>query len=206
MSLVNPFSPRARGCSPCRGLPKQPQQVFPACAGMFLAPDRSDLSTIGFPRVRGDVPSKSSTVQTMRWFSPRARGCSAEEELKKDKPAVFPACAGMFLTRPFTRLQIGGFPRVRGDVPKCNSKKAFLTAFSPRARGCSFVAATRTPPLRVFPACAGMFLRSRDIENLFGGFSPRARGCSPVAWRLARLENVFPACAGMFRRSLGHRG
>ena len=105
----------------------------------------------------------------------------------------------MFLTRPFTRLQIGGFPRVRGDVPKCNSKKAFLTAFSPRARGCSFVAATRTPPLRVFPACAGMFLWFWTAPSTTPGF-PRVRGDVPCPslYRLCYLS-VFPACAGMFR-------
>ena len=55
------FSPRARGCS----LPRPGQQsnlgVFPACAGMFLVPDRCAASRAGFPRVRGDVPRRRNS-------------------------------------------------------------------------------------------------------------------------------------------------
>ena len=50
------FSPRARGCSRGRHRGKPRQQVFPACAGMFLT---------GF-----GVTLKATL------FSPRARGCS----------------------------------------------------------------------------------------------------------------------------------
>ena len=70
-----PFSPRARGCSALAQHGYHDFSVFPACAGMFR-----DLSTIerispGFPRVRGDVPSR----------------CFAGPSTTR----VFPACAGM---------------------------------------------------------------------------------------------------------------
>ena len=57
MSTPNPFSPRARGCSP--GVDRQfhGPEVFPACAGMFPCPAPLQRGYQGFPRVRGDVPS-----------------------------------------------------------------------------------------------------------------------------------------------------
>ena len=139
-----------------------------------------------FPRVRGDVPSKSSTVQTMRWFSPRARGCSAEEELKKDKPAVFPACAGMFLVH-HSGAKFGlGFPRVRGDVPDQAIYPTTNRRFSPRARGCSQMQLQKSFSNGVFPACAGMFLRRSNPHATLTGF-PRARGDVPKR-RAARVR------------------
>ena len=213
------FSPRARGCSYCIAASRSSSAVFPACAGMFLRAAFQLTARTRFPRVRGDVPSSGRVGFCRVTFSPRARGCSLCITVGQNLGLVFPACAGMFLTRPFTRLQIGGFPRVRGDVPKCNSKKAFLTAFSPRARGCSFVAATRTPPLRVFPAHAGMFptgLTTRPTLICFprargdvpmqvnttislSAFSPRTRGCSEAPGCPGAGILVFPAHAGMFR-------
>ena len=50
------FSPHTRGCSCHFPVIEGFKQVFPAYAGMFLAPDRSDFKTIGFPRIRGDIP------------------------------------------------------------------------------------------------------------------------------------------------------
>ena len=91
--------------------------VFPACAGMFLADTDNGLGTHGFPRVRGDVPQKPIT-----------------RTLEK---AVFPACAGMFRG---VQLAVGVarcFPRVRGDVPLIGPLLDLVVEFSPRARGCS---------------------------------------------------------------------
>ena len=51
--IVNAFSPHTRGCSCHFPVIEGFKQVFPAYAGMFLAPDRSDFKTIGFPRIRG---------------------------------------------------------------------------------------------------------------------------------------------------------
>ena len=71
------FSPRARGCSDIDFLRDEMQDVFPACAGMFLAFELHILQGQGFPRVRGDVPSYSTFTDRDSLFSPRARGCSA---------------------------------------------------------------------------------------------------------------------------------
>ena len=94
--LVDPFSPRARGCSPKTRRNRPPHTVFPACAGMFPCITHHSPPTGSFPRVRGDVPFPHRVPHDRRKFSPRARGCSFRESLCTTQAPVFPACAGMF--------------------------------------------------------------------------------------------------------------
>ena len=92
------------------------------------------------------------------------------------------------------------FPRVRGDVPRRSMILTTLSKFSPRARGCSYRIPVRKFRVRVFPACAGMFLLFSQARQYDPRFSPRARGCSAEAAALEAAAEVFPACAGMFPR------
>ena len=138
-AAVNKFSPRARGCSVLVTLSFSEDKVFPACAGMFPREVFIGLRSLGFPRVRGDVPFYGLHETKKGTFSPRARGCSAQLFQGDPGTGVFPACAGMFRIlrpcyRPWRR-----FPRVRGDVPRVGSKPRCSNKFSPRARGCSCV-------------------------------------------------------------------
>ena len=55
--LIEPFSPRARGCSVLAWLGVEAVGVFPACAGMFPVCHSMGLTSLRFPRVRGDVPT-----------------------------------------------------------------------------------------------------------------------------------------------------
>ena len=91
--------------------------------------------------------------------------------------------------------------------------------FSPRTRGCSHKSQRKTPPPRVFPAYAGMFLRRYPappppgsfprvrgdvpVVNITDGgdemFSPRTRGCSSITRNPSFTPRVFPAYAGMFQ-------
>ena len=148
--------------------------------------------------MRGDVPKSSWLRISPIKFSPRARGCSFRLANPRGDPAVFPACAGMFLGAPRRWERLGGFPRVRGDVPGAVVDADSVILFSPRARGCSVRAQATVRESFVFPACAGMFpcLACRwfrqnrfprvrgDVPRAFIGsdssssFSPRARGCS----------------------------
>ena len=91
------FSPRARGCSSPKAAHLLSQYVFPACAGMFLGHSPTPPKTLGFPRVRGDVPFSASAGGHWAVFSPRARGCSPTLIIPAPWASVFPACAGMFL-------------------------------------------------------------------------------------------------------------
>ncbi len=172
------FSPRARGCSRLLDVHEVKVNVFPACAGMFLAFELHVLQGQGFPRVRGDVPHIAYQTHCLDGFSPRARGCSLAIGLAKGLVDVFPACAGMFppeMTNPDSMLR---FPRVRGDVPLPSHTLLWNPMFSPRARGCSALACTSIQKLIVFPACAGMF-RSTPICCTTSPRFPRVRGDVP---------------------------
>ena len=120
--------------------------VFPACAGMFLEEKKINHSQHRFPRVRGDVPKSPSQSPQHLKFSPRARGCSVVVRVHQEVRGVFPACAGMFLVQHPLHDSEGGFPRVRGDVPKNHENPQFPPTFSPRARGCSWLPSRRIPP------------------------------------------------------------
>jgi len=151
-----------------------------------------------FPRVRGDVPIFSLDADRGTAFSPRARGCSGSRGFVVSAAAVFPACAGMFLTLNDLKQWLAGFPRVRGDVPPRVLFVRAAAEFSPRARGCSSMSSMSLSRNYVFPACAGMFqgVPVRCDSKL--EFSPRARGCSSSMGTRSAAMIVFPACAGMF--------
>ena len=132
-----PFSPRTRGCS----LDEQPiqlaREVFPAHAGMFRLGHTFVQFLHGFPRARGDVPSRWSERQKGKPFSPRTRGCSVGFQLPRKATTVFPAHAGMFPTGNTVTSGWNSFPRARGDVPAQALDLALWQRFSPRTRGCS---------------------------------------------------------------------
>ena len=84
---------------------------------MFLRTLKHRPVSMGFPRVRGDVPMGQKLILPTSKFSPRARGCSEAAEKIGCPVSVFPACAGMFLVNEPAPRQPIRFPRVRGDVP-----------------------------------------------------------------------------------------
>ena len=131
----------------------------------------------------------------------------------------FPAYAGMFrASYPGPRV-LSSFPRIRGDVPDASSGRTNEPVFSPHTRGCSCDATLGASEAEVFPAYAGMFLRSVNIPRavicfprirgdvptdkskvlLYQVFSPHTRGCSFFAKSFEDATEVFPAYAGMFR-------
>ena len=108
------------------------------------------------------------------------------------------------------------FPRVRGDVPFWLGYRNVISAFSPRARGCSKPHSCYMPTESVFPACAGMFLGTekfchflRSFPRVRGDvprsawrrtsctlFSPRARGCSSGSQKFSARKICFPRVRG----------
>ena len=70
------FSPHTRGCSSQADWTGLSVRVFPAYAGMFLSLTGEKFVEMGFPRIRGDVPTSSTTPGPGLRFSPHTRGCS----------------------------------------------------------------------------------------------------------------------------------
>ena len=165
---------------------------------MFRVLSVFEEETWSFPRVCGDVPCRTEAFCFERRFSPRMRGCSSPPLPPLILGRVFPAYAGMFrCTQPYFKVS-DGFPRVCGDVPCTRAAAKFVTAFSPRMRGCSPFRQSLENLLWGFPRVCG------DVPTRAGGrqarrvFSPRMRGCSAVAEPSPRVAVVFPAYAGMF--------
>ena len=131
------FSPHARGCS-------------------GAARDNRGIAAC-FPRMRGDVPQLAEATTKAEMFSPHARGCSADGGNRTSHFCVFPACAGMFRQHQCQQQTQPRFPRMRGDVPTKRLAGAWLSGFSPHARGCSGWFPIGEGEKKVFPACAGMF-------------------------------------------------
>ena len=90
-----------------------------------------------FPRARGDAPSLGKQVFAYEKFSPRARGCTLPPPQIRPMGGVFPARAGMHLMPFAIASLVTCFPRARGDAPVATSLVLNLSAFSPRARGCT---------------------------------------------------------------------
>ena len=140
--------------------------------------------------------------------------------------SVFPAYAGMFLSRSVPGSANCGFPRVCGDVPFFTLTEKEQGVFSPRMRGCSGIQSYRITGEIVFPAYAGMFLVlvmkniwvlrfprvCGDVPPLItisvkiATFSPRMRGCSAHGTGYMPKYTVFPAYAGMFRNNSTQHG
>ena len=93
------FSPHTRGCSGSAFPDAAILWVFPAYAGMFPKRRKSQVKASSFPRIRGDVPVQPSLMRLSYGFSPHTRGCSACGASGAIAATVFPAYAGMFLSR-----------------------------------------------------------------------------------------------------------
>ena len=153
---------------------------FPAYAGMFRFEGFPKIITVGFPRIRGDVPSSGLLSPSSRVFSPHTRGCFHVRTARIRTSGVFPAYAGMFLCSSPAKAPYYRFPRIRGDIPVNVPRQEQVAQFSPRARGCSSWPQPSPPFGSVFPACAGMFCQygySTCCSRCF----PRVRGDVPVA-------------------------
>ena len=119
------FSPRTRGCSFAVVGAVSFHLVFPAHAGMFLAPLNACCQKCCFPRARGDVPYWIDHQAYIDLFSPRTRGCSDAGQHHNFTLSVFPAHAGMFRSAGLPGCGNTRFPRARGDVP-CKYVNVFL--------------------------------------------------------------------------------
>ncbi len=81
-------------------------------------------------------------------------------------------------------------PRMRGDRPYKDAVKYFEKAFTPHARGSTFLAPGPPGLGCVYPACAGIDLYNNlYIKNILS--LPRMRGDRPLYSRLSRLLRMF---------------
>ena len=88
--------PHARGCT---AAPRAAGRTFgasPARAGMYPAAVAEPVVPPGFPRTRGDVPSRMAASWRVSTLPPHARGCTPGCAGHLDKLSASPARAGMY--------------------------------------------------------------------------------------------------------------
>ena len=130
---------------------------------------------------------------------------------------VYPACAGIDHCLAFYIAKRGGLPRMRGDRPYAQQLRDEKAQFTPHARGSTSEGTEKGDKPKVYPACAGIDLRTiqATLQNfclprmrgdrpknscrkrLTFLFTPHARG-STVSFRdCLEPKLVYPACAGI---------
>ncbi len=184
---------------------------------MVPPPSASGCSWRRVPRASGDGPETRPVEASAVWCSPRERGWSGRRARRALIHPVFPARAGMVRRRRRRRRRTRGVPRASGDGPSCRSSWSPCRLCSPRERGWSAHRMRRAGARCVFPARAGMVLRTcslswsrRCVPRASGDgpdddaaplidalCSPRERGWSDPEMADRAGGGVFPARAGM---------
>ena len=129
---------------------------------------------------------------------------------------IIPACAGSTTENRKYQKRPGDHPRVRGEHVSPVPKVVMMLGSSPRARGAPRMAAARSPPPRIIPACAGSTKNLKSANSVRGdhprvrgehglstqcthpstGSSPRARGAPGRGCYAEPKMGIIPACAG----------
>ena len=171
-------SPRPRGSTYTVDLNVDPEDGFPASAGIDSGLVAVAESRLGLPRVRGDRPRQQSSFLAAFWASPRPRGSTGLSAAAGRAGRGFPASAGIDPWTDRTRAPTCRLPRVRGDRPLRLQPPARQNMASPRPRGSTPVHCARSGRCCGFPASAGIdpqMKRQRKQPRRL----PRVRGDRP---------------------------
>ena len=147
--------PRARGRPGAHAVVAGGGGTTPACAGTTTRGGGPADHSADDPRVRGDDPATTPTVQPDAGRPPRARGRPTTATPKPSPP--------------------GDDPRVRGDDITANPAPSPVRGRPPRARGRRPAHRRRENGGGTTPACAGT-TKFRSIRSATLGDDPRVRG------------------------------
>ena len=202
-ALGRRVSPRPRGSTVPAIRPARSSNGFPAPAGIDPWSGEWPSSKLGFPRARGDRPESGTLRIAGAPVSPRPRGSTLEEVGVEERPAGFPAPAGIDRGPiPVGHVELG-FPRARGDRPHESVFCPIGTTVSPRPRGSTLFDVRDGDGTQGFPAPAGIDPRTGCRSAWRRGF-PRARGDRPRSERhLREAKKVSPRPRGSTRWLLG---
>ena len=129
--------PHTRGCTGHRRRPRHPLAASPAHAGMYLCLIFLVRLLFGFPRTRGDVPSREQWNSPRCLLPPHTRGCTHCRHQGDAAVDASPAHAGMYRRGKPAATTSSSFPRTRGDVPALGEFAAPVRELPPHTRGCT---------------------------------------------------------------------
>ena len=172
--------PACAGEPPPNGSGRRRRKVYPRVCGeppmgcLILSKRKV------YPRVCGGTGCRVSTLPGVIGLSPRVRGNLRVVPAGPADLGSIPACAGEPLKTHIFSSYVGVYPRVCGGTLTCPILPGARMGLSPRVRGTSTAAASRST------TC---------------GLSPRVRGnpWQRLIWTAQR--GSIPACAGEPRRT-----
>ena len=177
-------SPHTRGCFLIDHTPILRTCVFPAYAGVFPFWHDMPGQAAGLPRIRGGVSAPHQPPAIKIRSSPHTRGCFGSNLIFRQFRKVFPAYAGVFLSRSCQPDPVCGLPRIRGGVSVAGVTHIISNESSPHTRGCFSFDEIKQSVLTVFPAYAGVF--PGDLKpKRDGKCLPRIRGGVSCFYRQA---------------------
>ncbi len=197
------FTPHARGSTYKDAVLSRKIMVYPACAGIDLAPSDTPNISPSLPRMRGDRPCSLEEAKKEARFTPHARGSTDHPDHLILPHIVYPACAGIDPPSPPSKRVSTSLPRMRGDRPDSGFENVNFRLFTPHARGSTSCCRERLCCTKVYPACAGI---DPAIALLFKtrGSLPRMRGDRPFLRRSRITKRMFtPHARGSTLRRLG---
>ena len=175
--------------------------------------------------MRGDPPQAHHNKLKQHQSTPHARGSTFQSPFVNHHLPVYPACAGIHLSKGYPQQPNWGLPRMRGDPPEDPTSSVGKQTSTPHARGSTVNASSDSTASGVYPACAGIHLctllwqatgaclpRMRgdppaQIRPKTGRFAstPHARGSTPSSKTQTLLRKVYPACAGIHLARINQR-
>ena len=206
-------SPHTRGWTRRDGGRGPERRGFPAHAGMDPGIGGSPTGGTGFPRTRGDGPSRHSAGAPACEVSPHTRGWTLPVDRWRVVEYGFPAHAGMDPDMPappsanarFPRTRgdgprreesephaqpgSAGFPRTRGDGPSVGLVVRHTMRVSPHTRGWTQARCRHVLRRHGFPAHAGMDPKMVCFVATYIGF-PRTRGDGPEHGEFKTAESA----------------
>ena len=202
-------SPPRRGCFLRKDWIDGDMLVFPASAGVFPAIDQKSKRSLGLPRLGGGVSRRLIRLGPASQSSPPRRGCFFPAGIFQPFKPVFPASAGVFLSRPESREANLSLPRLGGGVSDEWRMHYTLVGSSPPRRGCFYRNRYGVATVVVFPASAGVFLRREGriagqwcLPRLGGGVSDtnaQSSGAGVSSEPITRIRYSYHAQIGANR-------
>ena len=172
------YSPRRRGWTYTPSLLLISVSVFPAEAGVNPCPFTIVALSISIPRGGGGEPRCALIMQSAIGYSPRRRGWTCRDCWRYEYSNVFPAEAGVNLTSDYATLGDYGIPRGGGGEPDIPLNEIGIGRYSPRRRGWTWYNCHYYNIRIVFPAEAGVNLKS-ELRLDWSRCIPRGGGGEP---------------------------
>ena len=178
--------------------------ILPAYAGMYLNTVQQEKLYVDSPRICGDVSQMTMMTMMTKKFSPHMRGCIGYQRSLCMNYIILPAYAGMYLAKSNCQSLIVYSPRICGDVSKQTPAEWMQSKFSPHMRGYVIPRCSDNAQLKIFPACAGIYLVTRNFFSpyshsscLFGNASYKAIDaghCFPLLLQGCIIQTVVRSC------------